>query len=122
MSDKNLYTEPYRLSWTDNVLKKPLLPISLLVVLCSYLFFFQSGRLALTDPDEAFYAQTAKELLARGDHLTPYLYGKPQFEKPILFYWLVELSFKIFGVNEFASRLPSGVFGLLGVIGIYLLG
>ena len=66
--------------------RRDLLSIAILIVLCGYLFFFQAGKLALTDPDETFYAQTAKEMLARGEWTTPYLYGKPQFEKPILFY------------------------------------
>lgn len=78
--------------------------------------------MALTDPDETFYAETAKEMLSRNEWPTPYLCGKPQFEKPILFYWLVEVSFKILGVNEFAARMPSAIFALLGVIGMYLLG
>jgi 4-amino-4-deoxy-L-arabinose transferase-like glycosyltransferase len=106
----------------DRFFEKTPLAAAALFVLCLWLFFFQLGGLALTDPDETFYAQTAKEMLGRGEWLTPYLYGRPQFEKPIFFYWLVELSYKIFGVNEFAARFPSAVFGLIGVIVIYLLG
>jgi len=106
----------------DRLLAKPILAVSVLILVCGYLFFFQSGKLALTDPDETFYAQTAREMLARGEWVTPYLYGKPQFEKPALFYWLVEASYKAFGVNEFAARFPSAVFGTIGVIAIYFLG
>lgn len=106
----------------DKILQKPALAVSLLILMCGYLFFFQLGSLALTDPDETFYAQTAKEMAAKDEWITPYLYGKPQFEKPILFYWLVEASYKIFGVNEFAARLPSAVFGIIGVIFTYFLG
>ncbi len=104
------------------IFEKPVFFIIILVILCSYLFFFRLGGLALTDPDEPFYAQTAKEMLSTGDWLTPQIYGKPQFEKPIFFYWLVAASFKVFGVNEFAARLPSAAFALTGVIAIYLLG
>ncbi|MFA5143492.1 MAG: glycosyltransferase family 39 protein [Candidatus Omnitrophota bacterium] len=104
------------------VFEKPFLAITILVLLCAYIFFFKLGGLALTDPDETFYAQTAKEMLARGEWVTPYLLGEPQFEKPIMIYWLIELSYKVFGVNETAARLPSAIFGLLGVIAIYLLG
>ncbi len=104
------------------ILEKPVLFLTILTLLCGYLFFFQSGKMALTDPDETFYAQTAKEMLARNEWVTPYLYDKPQFEKPILFYWLVEASYKVFGINEFAARFPSAVFGLIGVIAIYFLG
>ncbi len=106
----------------DKLLTKPIFSVLLLIILSAYLFFFQLGNIALTDPDEAFYGQTAKEMLNRGEWLTPYLYGNPQFEKPILFYLLVKVSFMIFGVTEFAARFPSAIFGLLGIIAIYLLG
>lgn len=104
------------------ILEKPVVVILLLLVLSIYLFFFHSGRMALTDPDETFYAQAAKEMIQKGEWLTPMLYGKPQFEKPILFYWLLEASYKAFGINEFAARFPSGLFGFLGLAAIYLLG
>ncbi len=106
----------------QKILKNPSLAAAILLILCSYLFFFKLGDMALTDPDETFYAQTAKEMLNKGDFVTPYLYGKPQFEKPILIYWLISASYKIFGVNEMAARLPSALFGLVGVMAMYLLG
>ncbi|MDP3790768.1 MAG: glycosyltransferase family 39 protein [Candidatus Omnitrophota bacterium] len=104
------------------ILEKPIIVILLLLLLSGYLYFSQMGKFALTDPDETFYAQTAKEMVEKGEWLTPYLYGKPQFEKPILFYWLVEASYKVFGINEFAARFPSGLFGFIGLAAIYLLG
>ncbi len=106
----------------NKILEKPFLAVSVLLILCAYLFFFKLGGMALTDPDETFYAQTAKEMLNRGDWSTPYLFGKPQFEKPIMIYWLVGASYKMFGVHETAARLPSAIFALLGVIAMYLLG
>jgi len=106
----------------NRIIERPALAISALFVLCAFVFFFKLGGMALTDPDETFYAQTAKEMLNRGEWHTPYLYDKPQFEKPIMIYWLIEASYKLFGVNETAARLPSAVMGLFGVIGMYLLG
>lgn len=106
----------------DKLLKNTVAVVSLLILVCGYMFFFQLGNLALTDPDETFYAQTAREMTAKNELITPYLYGQPQFEKPIFFYWLVEASFKVFGVNEFAARLPSAIFGTAGVIAIFFLG
>ncbi|MDD5423616.1 MAG: glycosyltransferase family 39 protein [Candidatus Omnitrophica bacterium] len=106
----------------DNISKKTVVAVLILAALSFYLFFFRLGAFALTDPDESFYAQTAKEMVNRGEWNTPYLFGKPQFEKPILFYWLVVASFKAFGVNEFASRLPSATFALFGIIAMYFLG
>lgn len=104
------------------LLEKPIIVVLLLLVLSGYLYFFQLDKIALTDPDETFYGQTAKEMFLKKEWLTPTLYGKPQFEKPILFYWLIEISYKIFGINEFAARFPCALFGFLGLVGIYLLG
>ncbi|MDD4013380.1 MAG: glycosyltransferase family 39 protein [Candidatus Omnitrophica bacterium] len=96
--------------------------ISILIAVSAFLFFFKLGDLALTDPDEPFYAETAREMLLEGEWITPKLFGEPQFEKPILYYWLIKLSYIVFGVGEFAARFPSALFGLLGVLGIYLAG
>ncbi|MCX5665466.1 MAG: glycosyltransferase family 39 protein [Candidatus Omnitrophica bacterium] len=104
------------------LLERPIIVVLLLLVLSGYLYFFQLDKIALTDPDETFYAQTAKEMFLKGEWLTPTLYGQPQFEKPILFYWLIEISYKIFGINEFAVRFPCALFGFLGLVGIYFLG
>lgn len=106
----------------NKIFDRPAISITLLFILCLYLFGFQLGTMALTDPDETFYAQTAKEMVEKSEWVTPYIFGKPQFEKPILFYWLVEASFKVFDINEFAARLPSAIFGFIGVIAMYLLG
>lgn len=96
--------------------------LAFLVLFSAYLFLLGLGNMALTDPDEVFYAQTAKEMLDKGDWVTPHIFGQPQFEKPVFYYWLVMVSYKIFGVNEFAARFPSAVFGILGILGIYYLG
>jgi len=96
--------------------------IVILILFSAILFSIGLGNMPLTDPDEVFYAETAREMLNRGELLTPYIFGKPQFEKPALYYWLVLFSFKAFGVNEFSARIASSLLGILGVIGIYLLG
>ena len=57
-----------------------------------------------------------------GDWLTPVLNGEKRFAKPILFYWPVALSFKIFGVSLSAARLVPAVFGALGLWVTFRLG
>jgi 4-amino-4-deoxy-L-arabinose transferase-like glycosyltransferase len=86
--------------------------IDLLVLLlvCFAAFWWRLGVLGLIDPDEPFYAQTAREMVQTGDWLTPQIYGAPQFEKPIFYYWLVAGSFKAFGESELTGRAPTGVF------------
>jgi 4-amino-4-deoxy-L-arabinose transferase-like glycosyltransferase len=73
----------------------------------------------LVDPDEPFYSQTCHEMVESGDWLTPKIYGQPQFEKPILYYWLVSASYKVFGENEFAGRIPSALPATLAVLALY---
>ncbi|UCD55669.1 MAG: glycosyltransferase family 39 protein [Candidatus Omnitrophota bacterium] len=102
--------------------EKESLLIVILVLFSASLFVTGLSAMPLTDPDEVFYAETAREMLARGQVLTPYIFGNPQFEKPPLYYWFVMLGFKIFGINEFSARIASGIFGIFGVVGIYLLG
>ena len=96
--------------------------IVILLAVTLFLSFFGLGNMALTDPDETFYAETAREMISAGEWSIPLIFGEPQFEKPIFYYWLVMLSYILFGITEFAARFPSAVFGLIGVIGTYFLG
>ncbi len=74
-----------------------------------FLYFFGLGQVGLLGPDEPRYAQVAREMLRTGDYITPYLNGQPWFEKPPLYYWLAALSFRFFGVTEWAARLPAAL-------------
>ncbi|MDD5488461.1 MAG: glycosyltransferase family 39 protein [Candidatus Omnitrophica bacterium] len=102
--------------------KKTHIYLIILVAVSACLFFSKLGDMPLTDPDESFYAETAKEMLQAGEWSTPIIFGEPQFEKPVLFYWLVMIGYLVFGIGEFAARFPSALFGLAGVIGVFLLG
>jgi 4-amino-4-deoxy-L-arabinose transferase-like glycosyltransferase len=73
------------------------------------LFWWRIGSLPLIDPDEPFYALTTREMVESGDWVTPRIFGEPQFEKPILFYWQTCLSQTLFGESPFASRLPVAI-------------
>ncbi len=74
-----------------------------------FLFWWRLGSLGLIDPDEPFYALTSREMVQSGDWITPRVFGEPQFEKPILFYWETCLAQIIFGDNEFAARVPGAL-------------
>ncbi len=60
----------------------------------------------LLEPDESRYAEIPREMLERGDLVVPLLQGEAYLDKPPLFYWLVAASYKIFGVYDWAARLP----------------
>ena len=95
------------------------LDLLVLVLVCVGTMWWGLGKFGLTDPDEPFYAQTVREMLARHEWVTPVMYGQPNFEKPIIFYWLAMLTTKVCGENEFGSRAPSALAGTLTVLLIY---
>ncbi|HEY3898313.1 MAG TPA: glycosyltransferase family 39 protein [Chthoniobacter sp.] len=86
------------------------LDLLVLLLVCFAAFWWRLGVLGLIDPDEPFYAQTAREMVHSGDWLTPHIYDHPQFEKPIFYYWLVAGSFKAFGESEWTGRAPTALF------------
>ncbi len=93
-----------------------------LLILSLLLFFLGGWLLPITDPTESVYTLTAKEMLEAGDWLSPRIYGDFWFDKPIMFYWELLIAYKIFGVNEFASRIFPAIFATLGVLLTYFFG
>ncbi len=87
-----------------------------------FVYLFALGSLPLVGPDEPRYAQVAREMFERGDWLTPTLGGTHWFEKPVLLYWLQIISYKIFGVSEFAARFGPALFGLGTIFTLWILG
>ncbi len=77
------------------------------------------GGVALLDPDEPVYAQTAREMTETGSWLTPRLNGLLWFDKPPMYFWLSAVSFKVFSVSEFAARFPSAFMASLLVALVY---
>lgn len=72
-------------------------------------FFVGLGSLGLAGPDEPRYAEVAREMFASGDYISPRLCGCLWFEKPPLLYWMEAAAYYVFGVNEFAARIPSAI-------------
>ncbi len=84
--------------------------------------YFIGLTIPLVGPDEPRYAEVAREMFVRGDWVTPTLGGFDWFEKPALLYWLEIASYKLFGVNEFAARFGSALFGLGTIFALWILG
>src|SRR6059036_1620104 len=60
----------------------------------------------LMDDVDAVQAQIARNMLQSGDWVTPHLNGIAYLEKSPLKYWLMAASFAIFGVRDWAARIP----------------
>jgi 4-amino-4-deoxy-L-arabinose transferase-like glycosyltransferase len=91
----------------------------LLAGFCAFLFFYGLGQFGLIGADEPRYAQVAHEMLERRDWVTPALGGRPWLEKPPLYYWQAMLAYAIFGVSDWAARLPAALDATLLVLGVY---
>jgi 4-amino-4-deoxy-L-arabinose transferase-like glycosyltransferase len=96
--------------------------LSILLLVFGVAFFQFLGRIPLIDPDEGRYAEIPREMLERGDFITPMLNYVKFFDKPPLHYWLSALSMTIFGQNEFAARFTGAAMGLLTVLLVYHVG
>lgn len=64
------------------------------------------------DDVDAVQAQIARNMLSSGDWVTAHLDGIPYFEKAPLIYWLIAGSYKIFGVSDWAARIPVSLFSI----------
>ncbi len=99
-----------RLGWVGQDLVLPL-------VVALPLLGWGIGAAPFRDPDEGLYGAIAREMVDRGDWLTPRFNGLPYLEKPPLYYWLTALTYRLFGFSEWGARLWSA----LGASGTVLL-
>ena len=71
--------------------------------------------------DEIFYVRSTQEMLHSGNIFSPVYFGENRFQKPILFYWLILLSYKLFGEGWFAARFVAVIFSSLTLAVSWLL-
>jgi len=99
-----------------------LLPLLTLVFISVSLFLPKLGQTPLKSWDEAWYAEISRNILKRGSWFLLWWNGLPYYDHPPTGFWLMALSFKVFGISEFAARLPSALAGVGSVVLVYLLG
>ncbi len=76
---------------------------------------------ALQDDVDTSHAEAAREMITRGDYVTLHINGVRYLEKAPMMYWLVAGCYRVFGVNEFATRLPTvAAMFLLVLLGIVM--
>jgi 4-amino-4-deoxy-L-arabinose transferase-like glycosyltransferase len=76
----------------------------------------------LLDDADARHAEAAREMLDRRDFVTMYVDGVRYLDKAPLPYWLNAASHAIFGINEFAVRLPMTLAALALFLSVFFLG
>lgn len=75
----------------------------------------------LMDKDAAHHANIALHMYEHKDYVSLVDRGNDYLDKPHLLFWTSLLSFKIFGINTFAHRLPALLFALLSIFSTYKL-
>jgi 4-amino-4-deoxy-L-arabinose transferase-like glycosyltransferase len=95
---------------------------ALLLAAAAVLFFPNLGGPSLWDIDEGNNAEAAREMMEAGDLIVPTFNYEIRPDKPALLYWLQIGAYRLFGVGEFAARLPSALAALAAVLLTYEFG
>lgn len=96
--------------------------LSLLCALavCYLAFFYRLGAYGLLDPDEGRSAVIAQEMVRSGNWVTLTQNGRPYYDKPAPYFWLVAAGFNVIGMRELPVRLPSAIAALVLVLTVWL--
>jgi len=94
----------------------------LIACLGALLFLPFLGRVHLFDWDEINFAESAREMLLTHKYSFLQINFQPFYEKPPFFIWVQALSMSLFGVNEFAARLPNAIIGIITLLLVFSIG
>jgi 4-amino-4-deoxy-L-arabinose transferase-like glycosyltransferase len=91
--------------------------LPLLIFIASFIYFSSGNeKSAIFMVDEARNSECAREMSELGEMVVPTFNYELRTDKPPLHYWFMMLSYALFGVNEFAARFFSAVFGAVTLL------
>lgn len=88
----------------------------LIILIGGLLFIPGLGGVNLFDWDEINFAEISREMILLGDYSRVHVNFEPFWEKPPLFFWFQVLAMKLFGIGEFAARLPNAICGVVTLL------
>jgi 4-amino-4-deoxy-L-arabinose transferase-like glycosyltransferase len=99
-------------------------PRSLVILVLAWLILQIGGLFTpgLLDDVDSVYIEIAREMMQRHDYVTPYINGIRFFDKPPLMYWMAAASMHLFGIHDWAARLPLALAVLALLLAVYALG
>jgi len=99
------------------------LAIPLALVAAALLLFVPGlGAVHLFDWDEINFAEISREMLLLDDYSRVHVDFRPFWEKPPLFFWMQVAAMEVFGVDEFAARLPNALCGVVTLLVLFRIG
>lgn len=93
-----------------------------IVILWAVLYIPGIFSPSLLDDADSIHAEAAREMLVRHDWVTLYVNGLRYLEKAPLMYWGMDISYKLFGVSDWAARIPLALGMLAILLATYALG
>ncbi|MBK5279993.1 MAG: glycosyltransferase family 39 protein, partial [Bacteroidia bacterium] len=105
----------------SNNLTQEVKKIALWGILGAGIVYIIGWFINVMDPDSAQYASITREMLERGDYLQFTDQGREYLDKPPLLFWLSGISFKLFGINNIAFRIPAFLATLLALYSTFKL-
>ena len=107
---------------SDYSLKATLQWAFIIFVVSQLCFLPLLGSVHLFDWDEINFAEAAREMLVTKDYLRVQIDFEPFWEKPPLFIWFQAAAMALFGVTEFAARLPNAICGGIALSTLFVFG
>ncbi len=89
------------------------LVLPLLLVAAVVPYFIDLGGSSIWDANEAYYVETPREMMERGDYVFPMFNYEARLNKPVLSYWMVAGLYKLFGVSVGVQRLGIAIGGMV---------
>jgi 4-amino-4-deoxy-L-arabinose transferase-like glycosyltransferase len=74
----------------------------------------------MLDPTDSFFFEVPREMIERSHYVTPLYNYIDWLDKPAFPFWLTIVSYKLFGINDFAARLPAALSGMILVVATYI--
>ncbi len=95
-----------------------LLTVIGLAIVAAITLIYRLGSIGLIDETEPLFAEAARQMVETGNWITPYYNDVTRFDKPPLVYWLMAIGYRLVGVNEWMTRLPSAIaaIGLMALV------
>jgi 4-amino-4-deoxy-L-arabinose transferase-like glycosyltransferase len=103
---------------------QPMIPnrsFYIVIALCIVAYLVGMVMIPLMDIDASQYASISREMLENKSYLQVFDLGADYIDKPPMLFWLSATSMRIFGVHDWAYRIPSFLFALLAVFATYKL-